>query len=357
MPINFSTDQWTKIKQDYTAWWSGDLKRPLLHITSYGHDPKRNPPKQPWLHFLPGYGLDTPVSEILDAREYGLCSQQYLGDAFPSIWLDFGPGSVAAYIGAMLESRNETVWFHPKEPKAIEELDFSYDPDSAWLNRAKDIGREATQRWQGLVQVGMADLGGTLDILSTFRPGDQLLTDLYLNPEHVKRLSSQINKLWLRYFKDIDSVFRPLNPGYTSWTTIFSKDPYYMLQCDFAYMIGPDMFDEFVKPDLTESCKNLTNPFYHLDGVGQLPHLDSLLSIKELKGVQWVPGDGKPAWYTWIDVYKRIRDAGKLIQVYGSMKDVDRFINELGSGAGIIAIISIDKSEDALAQELIARHS
>ena len=72
-----------------------------------------------------------------------------------------------------------------------------------------------------------------------------------------------------------------------------------MLQCDFCYMIGPEQFKKFVLPELAVSCKKLTNPFYHLDGPGQLPHLDYLLSIPELKGIQCVPGDGSPHDGPW----------------------------------------------------------
>ena len=31
---------------------------------------------------------------------------------------------------------------------------------------------------------------------------------------------------------------------------IYSEKPYYPLQCDFSAMISPDMFEEFVLPEL-----------------------------------------------------------------------------------------------------------
>ncbi len=46
-----------------------------------------------------------------------------------------------------------------------------------------------------------------------------------------------------------------------------------MLQCDFAYMISPQMFERFVLPDLTACCEALEHGFYHLDGKGQIRHL------------------------------------------------------------------------------------
>jgi hypothetical protein len=55
--------------------------------------------------------------------------------------------------------------------------------------------------------------------------------------------------------------------------------------------------------------------FYHLDGKGQIPHLDLLLSLPRLRGIQWVPGDGNPPPEHWLPLLKRIRDGGKLCQV------------------------------------------
>ncbi len=59
-----------------------------------------------------------------------------------------------------------------------------------------------------------------------------------------------MHKLWWQCFDDINAVLQPVNPGYTAWTPIFCREPYYIQQCDFAYMIGPETFDEFIKPEL-----------------------------------------------------------------------------------------------------------
>jgi 5-methyltetrahydrofolate--homocysteine methyltransferase len=126
-----------------------------------------------------------------------------------------------------------------------------------------------------------------------------------------------------------------------------------MLQCDFAYMIGPEMFDEFVRPELAASCKRLKNAFYHLDGIGQLPHLDSLLSIPELKGIQWIPGEGSPDQKQWPEVYRRIRAAGKLVQIHGGIDVLDTVAGQVGSAKGIILIGSCQrKSEDAVRKQM-----
>jgi 5-methyltetrahydrofolate--homocysteine methyltransferase len=184
-----------------------------------------------------------------------------------------------------------------------------------------------------------------------------LATDLYDHPEHVKRLTWQTHDLWFRYFDRINRLLQPVNPGYTCWCPIFSSRPYYMLQCDFSAMISPAMFDEFVKPELAATCRRLPNAFYHLDGPGQLPHLDSLLEIPELKGIQWVPGAGQPDWRYWPDVFRRIRAAGKLIQVYGwPLETLDVLAEQIGSPKGICLIGEAGLEQEDQLLRLIERY-
>jgi hypothetical protein len=230
----------------------------------------------------------------------------------------------------------------------------AYSEDDVWFARIADISRAAAQRWQGAVQVSVTDIGGGLDILASFRPSEKLLLDLYDSPERVKELTWQIHEAWLRYYEYFDVLLKSTNPGYSAWPSIFSSDPHYMLQCDFAYMIGPDMFDEFVRPELAAVCKKLPNCMYHLDGPGQIPHLDSLLSIPELKGIQWVPGAGNPDARYWPEIYQKIRKAGKLIQAFGGPAVLDALYEQLGSLKGVQLWGSADS--EAAAMDCIKKH-
>ena len=342
MSIAFDNDRWAKVRHDYALWWEGKLKRPLIHVMQGGRTPDRPKPDLPYLHFTSHYDLSVKPEAIVDVWDYQLSTQEWLGDGFPSIWPNFGPGVVAAFMGADIVNTPHSSWFRPKAEHPIASTSLAYQPGNAWLERVKALCRLSMERWQGQVQVGMTDLGGNLDIVSTFRPNESLLYDLYDSPAEVERLTWEGHNLWWRYFNEITSVLQPVNPGYTTWTPIYSAQPYYMLQCDFCYMIGPEMFDRFVKPELQASCRKLANAFYHLDGVGQLPHLDSLLTIPELRGVQWIPGDGKPDWRHWPEVYRKIRRAGKLVQLFGPPAVLDAVVEQVGSGEGIILITTVD---------------
>jgi len=336
MPINFSNERWNKTLKTYDAWWDGTLERPIVPVILSGKDPGRPKPSTPLLTQANCHDLSIPAKDLIDRIDHHLSSFEFMGDAFPSYCLSsFGPGIVAAFLGARLENSTGGVWFHPQKEIELSELHFEYNEDNIWLNRIKDICREGMKRWQGQVNVAMPDLGGTLDVLSTFRPGESLLMDLYDEPDEVKRLTWEIHDLWHRFYNEINDVLKPVNPGYSDWSQILSSTPSYVLQSDFSYMIGPEMFGEFVLEELAASCKKLSHSIYHLDGVGELPHLDQILSIAELGAVQWVPGDGKPEVFEWPEIQARIFKAGKNTQLYCGFDRLEAVFKQRGSKKGI----------------------
>jgi len=358
MAVNFGLERWDRIRDVYGRWWAGKLKRPVINVVVRGADPGRGEPALPSRFVTAEYPFSIAAEEIVDRWDYDLGCCRFPGDSFPHVWMNFGPGVMAEFLGAQAKAQDGTVWFAPTQHVPIERLSLEYRRHSPYLDRILDLCRAAMRRWDGLVQVSMTDLGGNLDILSAFRQPQPLAMDLYDHPQHVKRLTWQAHEFWFRYFDLINQVLQPANPGYTAWCPIFSPRPYYMLQCDFSYIISPAMFDEFVKPELAASCRRLANPFYHLDGVGQLPHLDSLLEIPELKGIQWVPGAGQPDCRHWPDVFRRIRAAGKLIQTYTwPLETLDVLADQLGSAEGICLIGEVGLDQEDRLLRMIEQYS
>jgi len=112
-----------------------------------------------------------------------------------------------------------------------------------------------------------------------------------------------------------------------------------MLQSDFSYMLSPRMFQRFVLPDLVTLCDHLDYGFYHLDGKGEIAHLEQLLAIRRLRGIQWQPGDGQPLADGWLPLLKRIRDGGKLCQIYVDCAGALTVQRELGGRGFLMHIV------------------
>ena len=347
--LQFSPRDWERIKRDWTAWWEQELTRPMI-VFNPRHEFQRK-----WIiQQHPGWDEVQDVyciESILDYYQQQFEKVRYYGDSWPYWWPNFGPGIVAGFMGARVGSDENTVWFEPPSKTGLVELPPSFNEHNFWWRWVKDLTLAAVQRWGDQVTVAHTDLGGNLDILASLRTTQNLLLDLLDAPAEIERLVCEITHLWLHYYDELYKIIQLANNGTTSWTPLWCPGRYYMLQSDFSYMISPQMFERFVLPDLAACCEHLDHAFYHLDGKGQIPHLDLLLSLDRLRGIQWIPGDGQPPAEEWLPLLKRIRDGGKLCQVYATTTTVRTVVRELG-GRGfafwVLDPLSVDDTEGFL---------
>lgn len=307
-------EDWDKCKDRFTAYWEGEiLDRCCISVTA-----PRNKP------------MDS-MNELRDARDliekwtnseyrmerllHNVSNTFYGGEAFPNEWVNLGPGVMAAFLGSSYGLADSTVWFD-RDPMIKD-----------WDKKPKFTYREDTELWNiyiGLLEkfleaskdnfmVGVTDLGGNFDIAGSLRGTEVLLYDLLDSPDEVKKLIAQIDQLWFKYYDRIQTLISKYAEGSSAWMGLWCKDRWYPLQCDFSAMISPKMFEEFVSPSLTREAAFLDKSIYHLDGPGELPHLDHILDIDRINGIQWQPGAGQPNMGDpkWYPVLKKIQAKGK----------------------------------------------
>lgn len=314
MGIHFDKTRMEKVIDSHELWWNKRLNRPLvkgtvLHAYAPSHTAEAPFPTQ-----ANSTDLSRTPEQVIDAWDANLSTQEYVADGYPYVNFDvFGPGVVAAFCGSKIDNSTGRIWFMPVSDD-ISQIHVQYDPENVWSRRIKALYKAGLERWNGSVIMGFPDLGGVLDILASLYGSENLLIALLDEPEEVHRLIGEIETAWNAAYDDFAQILAPQG-AYTDWNGILSRTPGYITQCDFAYMISPDMFREFALDTLRKDTEKLSNVIYHLDGIGELVHLDMLLGIEKLKAVQWVPGDGKPGTMHWLDVYKRILNAGKQIMI------------------------------------------
>ncbi|MDR0405942.1 MAG: hypothetical protein LBH54_03990, partial [Clostridiales bacterium] len=151
--------------------------------------------------------------------------------------------------------------------------------------------------------------------------------------------------LWLRYYNELSDVIREGGAGFSDWSGVYSAEPCYIVQSDFSYMISDDMFVDFELAHLQESCEKIKNTIFHLDGPGELSHLDAILGIGELDCVQWIPGEGNPPSAQWQEVNRKIKAAGKSLYITGDPANFDAVMADLGDGTR--AYYAIREYDDA----------
>ncbi len=354
MDIVFTPDDWDRIRQAFTAWWDHRLDRPLVLPHNVPRPGREGLPG--YQHFHTSYPLDMPAERIVEIQRSHLAARQYVGDSFPTVFVNFGAGVLAEALGCRLHPTERTVWFEPAPGTTVETLEVRFNPETPWWRRLRELTAAFVEGLGETVQISHTDLGGNLDILASLVGTEQLLVDTLERPEAVERAVGAITATWLEAYRLLERIIRPICPGTVPWAPTWAPGRGYMLQSDFAYMISPEMFARFVMPDLRACCEYLDYGFYHLDGVGQIPHLDQLLSIERLRGIQWVPGDGKPPPDGWIELLGRIKQAGRLQQLFVSAEGARHICRELGGSGFLLAVgdrMSADQAR-ALCDELYA---
>ena len=354
-----------KLRLSWQRWWEGALDRPLVMCESYqpvwsqNHAAHRSKPS--W-YFAGQYALEIPVDDVMADVSDQLNHAVYYGDAFPKFWVNFGPGLVAVFLGSAYEFQSDTIWLSPAksangvswEQIPLNEISLEFDPQHPLWQRVYALTQAAVQLLGGQASIGITDLGGNLDILASLIGSTRLAMEMLDNPDEVERLCNEIRQVWLHCYEQLHTLIDAKATGSSCWAAVWSPERYYMFQSDFAYMISPNLFKRFVIPDLTKCAQTIPNAFYHLDGKGQLCHLEQLLALESLRGIQWIPGDGAPPPEEWLDLLKRILDGGKLCQLYVSADGARQIVQALG-GKGLALSIDDDLTQpeaEALIREL-----
>lgn len=72
---------------------------------------------------------------IVDRYRFFCDTHAFLGESFPNLNVDFGPGSLAAYLGSEIGFKEDTVWFN----KCLDGWDgvpkLQFDPENKWFKK------------------------------------------------------------------------------------------------------------------------------------------------------------------------------------------------------------------------------
>jgi len=197
----------------------------------------------------------------------------------------------------------------------------------AYADLAMEGARRLCERLGKRFVVSMPDLGRGLDVLAAIRGNANLLMDLLIAPDRVQSALDVIERLWHRFHREFADIIYPANHHgcYAECMRYLSARSTHIAECDFAAMIGPEQFAQFALPVLQRECEEFEGRVvFHMDGPGQMPHLDLLCGVEQLHAVQWVPGAGNPGTLSekWYPLYRTLIDAGKRICLGGAEDNV-----------------------------------
>lgn len=326
---------WDQARDVFTSWWRHQKpSRPLISIQGPREKPIPGPKAPPAPADPKAMWLDSEGN--LARFEQHLRKNWHGGACFPYITAGLGPGNINLYLGSKPGFAPDTVWYNPcfDDPA---KADLKFDPDNEYWQWTLRTTRLYQQAARGKFICGIPDLIEGLDILAGVLGTQELLAYLLDCPQEIHRLLRQMDDLYWKYFDPLYDIVKDERNGNAFIAfQIWGPGRTLKTQCDFAAMISPDMFAEFVCPYLERQCARADFSVFHLDGPSCICHLPHLLKVPSLKAVQWTPGAGAlsshsahPVW--WKTIWEKVYASGKSALVLGNPPElVEPFLKEFG---------------------------
>lgn len=279
--------------------------------------------------------------QIVARYRYFCETHDFLGESFPNLNVDFGPGSLAAYLGSDIGFKEDTVWFK----SCLEGWDgvpqFKFDPENEWYKKHINLVAKCRELAGDDFYVDMPDLMENIDVLASLRGAQEILFDMLDEPETIGERIGEITDLYYDYYNQFYDVIKD-DQGGNAYTVfqIWGPGRTVKLQCDFSAMMSPDDFRQYIQPSLKAQADKADYVLYHLDGPAAIKHLDALMEIDGIDALQWTSGDAGPdgTLPDWDVIYDKAIAAGKSIwvKVYSGnfedwIKNVDRLVQKYGS--------------------------
>ncbi|HZK70411.1 MAG TPA: trimethylamine corrinoid protein 2 [Clostridia bacterium] len=299
------------MKRSNEYWNKENHDRPIMSI----HAPKAEVkipdikvPDNIWDRWL-------DIDYILKSHRAYFETTYFGGEAFPAIEPNLGPDILGAIVGCELEFSDTTSWARHFVEDWNKVPDLKLNSDNKWWKKIKEITEAAVNDANGDYLVGVTDLHAGTDGLVSMRGPENVCLDIIDYPNQIKKFNLSLLEVFKDVYNGLYSIITKKQQGVTNWMGIWHPEKWYVTSSDFSCLVSESDFEEFIIPELMEEINFLDASIYHLDGPGALRHLDRLLKIEKLKGIQWVYGAGQPTARYWIDILKKIQDAGKLIHI------------------------------------------
>lgn len=329
---------WEQAQRRMDAWWQGEVldRAAILAIaprTGWEAEHASLTAEAPQLSEQEIVGWFTDPEQAIPRMERIVEITYWGGEAMPVIY----PMStrmvaiLSAFVGCpyMLHAGSHTGWAHPIIDDWNRRAPLRFDPENAWWQIAKRLLEEGARRAPGRYYVGLPDLNGPTEILSRLRDPQRLAIDLLEQPEAVVAALNEVNEAWHRYFQACNGIIHQWVGGYFTWMGLWSDRPSADLQSDVSCLISPRMFEKLLLPAIEQQTLWVDRTIYHLDGPDSVRHLDLLLELPELDGIQWVPGAGAPPMSAWIRLLRRIQARRKLLVLYCGPNEVETLMANL----------------------------
>jgi len=329
-----------KALKRWDHWWNGSVyDRPVMQITA--------PARQFDSEYIKKADEDPVVKwydiqNIFAVNNYILDNTLFLAEATHVINPDWAVAN-ACFYGCEPVFRDESVWVSPL-PTGNDGVPFlRFDKYNKYLRFMLDFYTYCKERYDGRFLLSPYVSVSAGDTLLAMRGANELLRDIIDRPEWVKATINKIGKE-IRYPHSRLSKIIGDDMGYCTWYGGYSDKQVAMGDCDVSYMLSPKQFIDIFLDQLIDQLSSAPHSYYHLDGT--LTHIDTLLSIKQINCIQWIPGAGRDEILQWIPLLKKIQASKKGLMVYCTPKELAPLLDEINP-EGVCISVSCNNEDEA----------
>ncbi len=268
---------------------------------------------------------------LVDAAKAGIENTWWGGEAIPSYLVMSG---WLVSFGATPRFAMDTIWWEEMSFDFEQPPELSFDPDDQWVARFS-AAYLAMAEFAGKDDflIGQPCILPANDLLSMLMGTGKFLMNLIDHPEWMRAAIMQGAEAQVaacNYFKDRIQDHHDYWYGNGGWMTFWAPEPYHSTQSDVSCMLSPEMFDQFILPEL-EILHNAFGPlWYHLDGGDARQHLPRLLSLPYLRVLQYTPAPFEPVnGPEHLDFYRTVQNAGKIVHIQLPKENVEPLLKAL----------------------------
>lgn len=297
------------VRKVWKLFWEEKLNRPIILaiVPRLDKEPVKLPP---W-----GAAFTQPPEKIVDQALLWAESVEFCCDSVPFFTPSLIVGLFPALLGAKMIETHQPWGSDTAVVPFIDDInnvELKFHRDSIWWEKWVNLCECIKEKCAGRLIFGEATLpgGGNLDALGAIRGTTRLMLDFYDNPEGVHKALQQIVSVYNEILDDFIEMFEFDKYGGVTRHGFYADGIIGVPQCDFGFNISKEHFDEFALPYLKQEIERLDAVEYHLDGPGNIKHLESICSIEKIGVIQWVPGAGNED-KDWTSLYERINSLRK----------------------------------------------
>lgn len=344
--MHFKPD-WTEARERLCRWWADEATDRVVALVTA---PRRGVTRRPVLDKVPDKYTD--MATVMQNVDTALESTFFGGEAIPCHWVYLGPVPLSGFMGCEMHFRPDTVW-HSQRFDSWDSVDqLAFDPSNPWYRLLCDLVRESVKRARGTYLVSGQGFGCVSDVIADLWGSEPTLMAMLDQPEAVTAAARKLVGISKLLYDQVDALCAPYQEGSFDWLRLWAPGRIWTLQSDLCCMISPQAFRDFVLEELREEAEHVDHAFYHLDGPGAIKHLDAILGIEAIDGIQWVPGSGASRDpMDWIDLFRRVQAAGKKLLIYCPPERVTPLLASI-SKKGVC--LSVSCSDQSSAEEVLS---